>query len=80
VLALARSLGLRVTAEGVETPAQAQALQAMGCDGLQGYHFCCPVAAAEVPQVCARRWPGGGTPPDRAPEGDARSPALFRIR
>ncbi len=37
VLGLGRGLGLPVTAEGVETEAQAAALRAAGCDELQGY-------------------------------------------
>src|SRR5690606_36323432 len=39
ILDLARGLGLRVTAEGVETDAQLSALVEMGCDWAQGYHF-----------------------------------------
>ncbi|MBX3652076.1 MAG: EAL domain-containing protein [Burkholderiales bacterium] len=37
ILSLARSLGLKVVAEGVETEAQADALRALSCDELQGY-------------------------------------------
>ncbi len=37
VLALARALGISVVAEGIETPIQYAALQAMGCDMGQGY-------------------------------------------
>ena len=33
---MGRSLGLRVTAEGVETEAQRDFLTAQGCDDLQG--------------------------------------------
>lgn len=39
VLAMGRSLGLRVLAEGVETPAQVSALRLMGCTLAQGYRF-----------------------------------------
>ncbi|WP_460456897.1 bifunctional diguanylate cyclase/phosphodiesterase [Arenimonas alkanexedens] len=39
VLALAKSLKLEVVAEGVETPAQRDALVAMGCTHGQGYWF-----------------------------------------
>jgi len=37
IINMTHSLGLRVTAEGVETDAQRDFLQAMGCDYLQGY-------------------------------------------
>jgi diguanylate cyclase (GGDEF)-like protein len=39
IAALARALGLRTVAEGVETQEQAEALMALGCDALQGYRF-----------------------------------------
>lgn len=37
MLTWARGLGLRITAEGVETVDQADFLRELGCDGLQGY-------------------------------------------
>lgn len=37
VIVMGRSLGLTVTAEGVETEAQAAFVEAHGCDRLQGY-------------------------------------------
>jgi diguanylate cyclase (GGDEF)-like protein/PAS domain S-box-containing protein len=37
VISMARSLGLRVTAEGVETQAQLEVLRALGCERWQGY-------------------------------------------
>lgn len=46
ILALAKSLGLEVVAEGIETPAQHEALRAMGCIYGQGYLFGRPQPAA----------------------------------
>lgn len=43
VIILARSLEMEVTAEGVETEAQADTLRLMGCDTLQGFYFGKPV-------------------------------------
>ena len=40
---LGRNLGLRVVAEGVEDQATWQALAALGCDAIQGYHISRPV-------------------------------------
>ena len=37
IVNLGHNLGLQVTAEGVETPAQLAMLQALGCDQIQGY-------------------------------------------
>ena len=46
IIAMARSLGLKTTAEGVEEAGQAAALLALGCDFAQGYHFGHPEPAA----------------------------------
>ena len=48
IVAMAHALGLRVTAEGVETPEQAAQLQALGCDEAQGFWFSRPVTASAL--------------------------------
>jgi len=47
IVALAHGLGLEVTAEGVETPQQADYLVQQGCDVLQGYVFARPMPVAQ---------------------------------
>ena len=49
VLAMAGSLGIDVTAEGVETEAQLAVLERMGCGFVQGFLSGAPMCAAEVP-------------------------------
>ena len=49
VIGLARANGLQTIAEGVETPAQLQHLQDLGCDYAQGFHLCRPVPAWQLP-------------------------------
>ena len=56
VLAMAHSLGMRVTAEGVETRAQALALKAMACDSLQGFYFSRPVRPELIPGLLRQGW------------------------
>uniref|UniRef100_UPI0035B329EA putative bifunctional diguanylate cyclase/phosphodiesterase n=1 Tax=Hylemonella sp. TaxID=2066020 RepID=UPI0035B329EA len=58
VIVLGESLGLEVLAEGVETPAQQQALQAQGCHAYQGYLYSRPVPL-EAFEALARQpgWP-----------------------
>jgi diguanylate cyclase (GGDEF)-like protein len=51
VTTLARSLGITVTAEGVETHAQLVQLREVGCDQGQGYFFARPVSADRVPEL-----------------------------
>ena len=45
---LAKQLGLRTIAEGVETVAELRALASMGCDQIQGYYLAKPMVAAEL--------------------------------
>lgn len=48
IIALARSLGLRVIAEGVETIQQMEVLHRLGCNIMQGYLFCKPQSPIEI--------------------------------
>ena len=49
VISLARVFGRDVIAEGVESAAHAQALQALGCSRAQGYGIARPMPASHVP-------------------------------
>ncbi len=49
ITAMGGSLGIRTTAEGVETHEQLAWLRATGCDEAQGYLFSRPVPANKIP-------------------------------
>lgn len=51
ILTMARTLGLKGVAEGIETHGQLQSLLALGCECVQGYYFAKPVPASKIPLV-----------------------------
>jgi len=53
IVQLARSLEIQVVAEGVETPAQRDFLQSVGCDSLQGFLVSQPKPSEEFERVAA---------------------------
>jgi len=55
VAAMAEGMNMQTTAEGVETVAQLQAVQSLGCNAVQGYLFCRPVQVTALDQVIATR-------------------------
>ncbi|MBO6508714.1 MAG: EAL domain-containing protein, partial [Roseibium sp.] len=48
IIEIGLALELGVTAEGVETPEQAEILADLGCDRLQGFHFAKPMAHQDL--------------------------------
>jgi len=50
IVVLARNLGLRVVAEGIETEAQLNKLKSLECEGGQGYLFAPPMSFMELRQ------------------------------
>ncbi len=57
IIALAKSLHLSVTGEGVETAAQQRQLAQLGCDRGQGYLFSRPVPAADLNTLLEKAHP-----------------------
>ncbi|HXE37381.1 MAG TPA: EAL domain-containing protein [Azonexus sp.] len=54
IMGIARSFGLHVLAEGVETETQKQALLSLGCDEMQGFLFSRPLPAAQLDDFLAQ--------------------------
>jgi EAL domain-containing protein (putative c-di-GMP-specific phosphodiesterase class I) len=55
VVALAKSLGMATTAEGVETEAEHAMVQELGCSKVQGYYFGRPLPVDEARNLASRR-------------------------
>jgi diguanylate cyclase (GGDEF)-like protein len=56
IMDLSRNLGLKVTAEGIETPVQAAMIQACGCNFIQGYLTGRPVPDTDVAAIVMKRF------------------------
>ncbi|WP_332310470.1 putative bifunctional diguanylate cyclase/phosphodiesterase [Alteripontixanthobacter muriae] len=55
VVAMADSLEMATTAEGVETAEEAEMIRKMGCTKIQGYHFGRPMSASDARQLFVRQ-------------------------
>lgn len=66
LISLARSLGIRTVAEGVDTEAAAAALRAMGCDCAQGWHVGRPGPAGAAGAWLEERRGAAGQPAMRS--------------
>ncbi len=53
MIVMAHALEMKVVAEGVEKLEQAQLLQTLACDNLQGYYFCKPLTAKGIDKLLA---------------------------
>jgi diguanylate cyclase (GGDEF)-like protein len=53
IIALGRTLGLRIVAEGIEEPAQLAQLRALGCELGQGFLFAVPLPAEGIRDLLA---------------------------
>jgi EAL domain-containing protein (putative c-di-GMP-specific phosphodiesterase class I) len=58
IISMAKALGIRLTAEGIETRDQYHHLRRLGCDQGQGYYFSRPLASDAATTLLAQdpRW------------------------
>ena len=74
VVSLAETLGMSVTAEGVETPEELELVRALGCGEIQGFLFGRPMTADEALKLAA------DSEPMSADDAEARAPRQRLIR
>ncbi|RDC60746.1 putative signaling protein [Alteripontixanthobacter maritimus] len=55
VVAMADSLGMKTTAEGVETAEEAKMIREMGCTKIQGYYYGRPMQLSDTAKIFQRR-------------------------
>lgn len=73
IINVTHALGMISIAEGVEGPDQYSALQKLGCDGIQGYHFAKPAAGVSTARTLQRL--AGAASPDPGIDGPEGLPA-----
>jgi diguanylate cyclase (GGDEF)-like protein len=66
VIAMAHTLGKRVTAEGVETRGQLEFLRSRGCESAQGFYLARPMSATALTEILESRGAGSEISDERA--------------
>jgi EAL domain-containing protein (putative c-di-GMP-specific phosphodiesterase class I) len=83
IVVLARNLGLRVVAEGIETEAQLNKLKSLECEGGQGYLFAPPMSFIELRQflIAEGKVPSSHPPSTNSrPQRSCTDPSRHRSR
>lgn len=78
IISLAHLMHMKVTAEGVETQAQVDLLNALDCDQLQGYFFGKPMPTDQIADEILTRFaaPASGSPQPKIPAPDRQAPRI----
>ncbi|MFM0380176.1 EAL domain-containing protein [Paraburkholderia strydomiana] len=72
MVALARALGMRTVAEGIETETQSVLIKELGCDAVQGYLIGRPVSAARIEPYAEIRFGAAGASSLHDPKSGSR--------
>ena len=72
IVTLAQSLGMGVTAEGIETPDQLSFVKGLGCELGQGFYFAQALPAEEATKAIGRGFSTGLSRPSLRPPGSVR--------
>ena len=88
IISMAKSLNLKVVAEGVENEGQMSFLRAHQCDEIQGYYFSKPLAADKVAdkllgdqqEAIARAQTGGGPSEQRRGQNEGAPGSISESR
>ena len=78
IISMAKSLRLKVIAEGVENEAQMSFLRKHRCDEIQGYYFSKPLAVDKVADKLREDYPESQA--DRKPAGDNGDSQPYEVR
>jgi diguanylate cyclase (GGDEF)-like protein len=68
IIGLSRNLGLKITAEGIETPLHVEALREFKCDFLQGYLSGRPASQTDIASIILKNFAEQLVPPTETPE------------
>ncbi len=74
IIAMSRSLRLKVVAEGVETEEQVEFLRRMGCDEMQGFLLARPMPAEELGRLLVKTGGNGRPKPPPVPPEEGNGP------
>ncbi len=81
IIGLANNLGLKVTAEGIETEAQANALRDLGSHYLQGFHLGRPVREVDLAAIVIKDAPSRQAQSEENRIGrSSLTPSLIQLR
>jgi EAL domain-containing protein (putative c-di-GMP-specific phosphodiesterase class I) len=77
IISMAKSLNLKIIAEGVDSETQLNLLRSLGCDGIQGYYVSRPLTRSELAAFLESRLPAAKALPAPFAREPAAGPAAI---